>query len=274
MTGDTMNPRRHGLPHLLGPRWLTVLLTAAVLGVAFSGCPPPVVRSKVPDQDIIKANEAARDADLAFARKDFYSALIKYLEASRLNPNSEFIFNKLGIAYSQLKYYAEAVTAFQRSIELNPKYPFSYNNLGTVYFAKDDKKKAEKYFKKAIGINGNIASFHVNLGTLYFEKKKFDKGMAEWRKGLAIDPAALNRTEGISLAAATGRAQSMDRSYSMARLYAAMGDADRALDNLQQAVNAGFTDIEAIRKEADFDPIRNDEKFIEFMKTLVLLTRK
>ena len=84
-----------------------------------------------------------------------------YLDASRSNPNSEYIHNKLGITYSQLKYYREASDAFYRSIVLNPKYPFSYNNLGSVYFALDEKKRAEANFKKAISLNPNVASFHI-----------------------------------------------------------------------------------------------------------------
>ena len=124
-------------------------LFLCVLSLLLSGCAlPRVVRVPVPAEDIIKANECARDADLAFARRDFYASLIKYLEAAKPNPNSEFIQNKLGITYSQLKYYTEATNAFQRSIGLNPKYPYSYNNLGTVHFATGEKKEAEKLFKR------------------------------------------------------------------------------------------------------------------------------
>lgn len=268
-----MNPCRQFRTSKVGFKRIFISMIACLFAGAFlTGCPPPVVRVPVSAESVIKANESAREADLAFARKDHYAALIKYLEASKLNPNSEYIYNKLGIAYSQLKYYSDATAAFQRSIGLNPKYPYSYNNQGTVYFAKDEKRNAEKYFKKAISIDSNVASFHVNLGTLYFERKQFEKGLAEWRKGIAIDPAALGRSEGVSLAAATGRA-SMERNYFMARVFAAMGDAERAVDSLQQAVNSGFTDIEAVKKETDFDPIRQHARFIELMKTLETLAK-
>ncbi len=250
-----------------------MLLFSLVVSLAFTGCPHPVVRVNVTPENVIRANQIALDADLAFTRKDFYAALIKYLEAGRLNPNSHYIQNKIGIAYSQLKYYQEAADAFLRSIGLSPKYEFAYNNLGTVYFAADDKKRAERYFKKAISINGNVASFHINLGTLYFEKKKFDKGMAEWRKGLAIDPGIMSKSEGISLAAAGRRVNLGEKSYFIARLYASQGDVDHAVESLKQALAAGFTNIEAIRNERDFDPIRQEEKFLAFMKTAEVLAK-
>ena len=161
---------------------------------------------------------------------------------------------------------------YERALSLNPDDALAHNNLGTVYFATGDKKKAEKAFKKAIGINEKIASFHVNLGTLYFEQKKFDKGMAEWRKGLALDPGIMGKSDGINLAAA-GRGPSPEKSYTMARIYASFGDVERALDNLQAALNAGFTDINLIRKEPDFDKIREDARFVAFMRTAAILTR-
>jgi tetratricopeptide (TPR) repeat protein len=237
------------------------------------GCAPKIVRINVPPENVIRANQVAQDADLAFARKDYYAALIKYLEAGRLNPNSEYIYNKTGITYSQLKYYTEASSAFLRSIGLNPKYPYSYNNLGTVYFAINDKKRAERYFKKAISLNEKVASFHVNLGTLYVEQKKLDKGIAEWKKGLNIDPNALSRSEGISLAAAGSRTNTGERNFFMARLYASMGDADHAVESLQQALNAGFLDLQALKNEKDFDPIRENEKFLAFMKAAEVLSK-
>ncbi len=244
-----------------------------LIGLLLTGCAPTVVRVPVPPENILRANEASREGDLAFARKDYYASLIKYLEASRNNPNSEYVFNKLGIAYSQLKFYTEATAAFERSIGLNPKYPYSYNNLGSVCFAQADLRKAERYFKKAVSINGDVASFRVNLGTLYFERKKNDKALAEWRKALSLDPSIMTKSEGISLAAGSSKATSVDRNIFMARIYAAMGDATHAVENLQQALSNGFSNLDLIRKEPDFDPIRQNEKFVEFMKTASLLTK-
>ena len=244
-----------------------------ICSVVGAGCPPKVVRIEVPAESVVRANQVAQEADLAFARKDHYAALIKYLEAGRLNPNSEFIQNKIGITYSQLKYYTEATSAFLRSIGLNPKYAYSYNNLGTVYFAINDKKHAEKYFKKAISLNGDVASFHINLGTLYIEQKRLEKGMAAWKKGLDLDPNALRKNEGISLAAAGSRTNTGERSFFMARLYASMGDVDHAVESLQQALNAGFLNLQALKTEKDFDPIRQDEKFVAFLKTAEVLNK-
>ncbi len=234
-----------------------------------AGC-HKVVQVRVTDEDILKANSAAQEGDLAFNRKDFYSALIKYLESSRYNPNNAFVFNKLGIAYLQLKYYQEAVTSFTRSINLNPKYPSAYNNLGSAYFAQKDLKKAEKYYKKALNMKNDEASFHMNMGSLYFERKKYEKGMEEWRKGLALDRNVL-RNSAVSLVG--NSASSAERRYFMARLMATSGEVDLTIEYLKQAITDGFTDIDAIRKQPDFDHVRQDKRFIDFMENAEVLIK-
>jgi tetratricopeptide (TPR) repeat protein len=242
---------------------LALCLLIASLSV---GCWPAIVRVPVAAEDIAQSNTLAQEGDVAYARKDYYAALIKYLEAGRLNPNSWLVNNRIGIAYSRLKFYTEAIAAFDRSIALNPKYPYAYNNIGSVYFAASNKKRAEANFRKAIAIKDDEASFHINLGTLYFENKKYEKGLQEWRKGLRLDPDIVKRSEDASLVAASSQKNSAEKSYFTARLYAAMGNVERAVENLQQALSNGFTNLEAIRTEKDFDPIRQDEKFLAFMR--------
>jgi tetratricopeptide (TPR) repeat protein len=251
----------------LGPLIRRILETAFILILsAAAGCRPAVVHVKVSPEDLKRANAAITEGDIAYARKDYYAALIKYLEAGRLNPNSEYAYNKIGITYSHLKFYPEAIAAYTRSITLNPKYPYSYNNLGSVYFASGDKKKAESYIRKAIGMKEDEPSFHVNLGMLLMENKKYDKGLQELRKAISLDPDVFKRSDIDSLAAASSQLNNAERCYAMARFFASAGNADLAVENLQQALSNGFTNLEAIRTEHDFDSIRQNDKFIAFMK--------
>ncbi len=252
-------------------RALTAGLLFITICIFLSGCHKKVVKVFVTPDDVQKASAASQEGDMAFGRKDYYAALVKYLESARLNPNNEVTYNKLGIAYSQLKYYDQAITSFGRSIELNPKYSFSYNNLGSVYFAQKSLKKAEKYFKKAISIKGNEASYHMNMGSLYLERKQRDKAMAEWRKARTLDPNILTKSSSVILSGASS--STMERRYFMARLLASSGEVELAIENLKQAIAEGFTDVDKIRKEPDFDRIRSDKRFIDFMENADLLIK-
>jgi tetratricopeptide (TPR) repeat protein len=252
------------------PRHKTLGLLLLTGCIAFSGC-HKTVKITVAQEDVQRATVASQEGDIAFNRKDHYAALIKYLESARLNPNNELIYNKLGIAYSQLKYYEQDIDAFMRSIEINRKYAYSYNNLGSVYFAQRSLKKAEKYFKKALSLKNDEASFHMNMGSLHLERKRRDKAMAEWRKGLALDPNILTKSSSVSLIGASST--SMERRYMVARLLASSGDVELAIESLKQAITEGFSNIDLIRKEPDFDRIRNDKRFADFVENAGVLIK-
>ncbi len=232
------------------------------------GCFQKGVRVTVTQEDVVKANEAAAAGDAAFERKEFYGALIKYLEAYHLNPNSEYLCNRLGIGYSQLNLYGEAIEIFRRAIAINKKYAYPYNNLGSVYFAQGNLKQAEKYFKKAISLNARDASFHLNMGSLYLEKKKKEKAMEEWRKSLALDPEIFTKRS-VANVSTTGTSL-MERHLFLARIMAASANLEGAIENLKMAFNNGFTNIEEINKSPDFDPIRKDKRFEQFIQDVTV----
>jgi tetratricopeptide (TPR) repeat protein len=250
--------------------WGSLCLVLA--GSVIAGCRPKYVRQPVPQENVLRAKEIQQEGDIAFARGDHYAALIKYLEAMRLNPYDQYLLNRLGIAYAQLKFYNEAREAFQRAVDLDSKLAYAVNNMGSVYFAQQNLGKAEKYFKKAIRIKNDETSFHMNLAALYLEKKKPEKAMSEWKKALAIDPDAFDKTSSVSLGS-SGRSSPMEKSYFVARLYASMGNVDLAIESLEQAFQYGFSDIESIEIEKDFNPIRKDARFVEFIENLSLLIR-
>jgi tetratricopeptide (TPR) repeat protein len=249
---------------------LVSILLLVLMAACVAGCLAKVPRVKVSNEDLLRSNVASQEGDAAFSRKDYYAALIKYLDACRLNPNNALLYNRLGIAYSQLRFYPDAIQSFRRSLELNSKYAYSVNNLGSVYFAQKQLKKAEKYFKKAIVMKPDEASFHMNLGSLYFEKKKTANAMAEWRKGMALDPQSLLKNAAVNLGASS---HSKEKEYFIARVYAAAGNVGMTIEHLKQAIEDGFTDIQSIEKQPDFDLIRNDEQFAAFLKDASVLLK-
>jgi tetratricopeptide (TPR) repeat protein len=257
----------------LQSHWYFCLTSLFIVGIslfAFS-CTAKSVRIKVSTEDKARADAAAQEGDVSLRNKEFYPALIKYLEATRLNPNNEIVLNRLGIAYSQLNYYREAADAFERSIKLNSKYAYSVNNLGSTLFASKELRKAEKYFKKAIRLNSQEASFHMNLGALYFEKKKPEQALNEWRKAFALNPEVFTNNSSITLSIAGQKSSYKDRDYLFARIFGVKGNTEKAIEFLEKAILNGFSDLPAIQKQKDFDSIRTDDAFVEFMKKAFFL---
>ena len=59
----------------------------------------------------------------------------------------------------------------------------------------------------------------------------------------------------------------------MARLLAYSGEVELAIESLKQAITEGFSDIDLISKEPDFDSIRKDKRFIDFVENMGLLIK-
>lgn len=259
-----------GPPKFLGNTFKNRCFRLAALFVILvsfgaAGCGPRITLVHVSEADRLKANQYVREGNEAYKNKDYYAALIKYLAAEGLNPNSGYICNYTGIAYLRLNYYENAIKEFTRSMALNSKYASAVNNLGSAYFAAGNHKKAEKYFKKAIKMKKDEASFYLNLGTLYFETKKPEKAIREWRKSLELDPDILSDNSSLSISISGENISEKDRAYFMARVYAAAGNIPKTIECLQDALMKGFSDIDAIKSNPDFDAMRGDERFKKFM---------
>jgi len=66
--------------------------------------------------------------------------------------------------------------------------------------------------------------------------------------------------------AAAGGARPATSLYNAACSYALLGDADRAIPALHEAIAAGWDDVEKIADDSDFDPIRSDPRFARVVK--------
>lgn len=245
----------------------TILLFGLLAALGGGACAGRMARVPVSEEDLRRAQVALREGDLAFARQDYYAALIRYLEGSNHNPNSEVIANRLGVSYAKLGFYDRAEETFRRTVRLNPEFAQGYSNLGAVYFLKNSLRRAERNLKKAIRLNDGEASFHLNLGTLYLEKNRVAEALEEWRRAHELDPLSLSGGSAVSLARG-GRTSPGERAFMMARLYARQGDTELALRNLRQAIALGFSDADAIRGESDFEPLRRDPRFADFLSNL------
>jgi beta-lactamase regulating signal transducer with metallopeptidase domain/Flp pilus assembly protein TadD len=114
--------------------------------------------------------------------------------------------------------------------------------------------------------------------------KRADKFAREPRNGeewfdRAYDFYHADRQEEAAAAfhrAATAGYREETALYNEACAYALMGDANRAIPTLQQALRAGWDDVDKIAEDSDFDPIRSDPRFAQVVSVnqQELITRR
>ncbi|MBI4456468.1 MAG: tetratricopeptide repeat protein [Acidobacteria bacterium] len=254
-------------------RFLGIFIAASLVVSGCAGRLPRIQKFPIPAEELAKANAAVREGDVLLARGDNYAALLKYLEAAKLNPFSEVIYNKLAIAYTKLNYYDRALDAINRSIALNRRYAFGYNTLGTIDLLRRRPASAIKNFQHAINFNPGIAFFHLNLANAHLERNEVDKAMAALRRALTLDPQVMERQGGIGVQSASVQFNDSNRYYFLARVYAEQDEEKLAIDFLRKALSGGFEDFERLKKDKGFDKLRQTQEFKDLLQEYgVMLT--
>ncbi|MGD9244134.1 MAG: tetratricopeptide repeat protein [Desulfobacterales bacterium] len=88
---------------------------------------------------------------------------------------------------SQLPYWKNGITLFERAVEATKNNYKAQNNLGTAY-AQVDIDKAVFHFKEALKIKPDYATALYNLGTSILKKGNYDEAVLYFNKAIKIDP--------------------------------------------------------------------------------------
>ena len=107
-------------------------------------------------------------ADIYMAQNDIDTAVQIYCDAIKVNNNMFLAYAKLGLALWEKNCTDEALVAYNKALELNPESDTVYNNLGVVYIdGLADNQEALKCFLKAIELNPNYTLAYFNAGRAY-----------------------------------------------------------------------------------------------------------
>jgi tetratricopeptide (TPR) repeat protein len=227
---------------------------------------PPTRQIQAPSKDA-SAQELEKQADELRSKKEYLDALDYYRAAIVKSPQSAALFNKLGIAELMLERYKDAGKDFGQALKKDRKFAEPYNNLGVVDYKRRRYGAAVKQYKKAIELAPDNASFYSNLGAAYFARKEFEQASRAYAEAIRIDPEIFEHTSHTGIAAQL--ASSEDRAhydYVLAKLYAKMGDRDRALSFLRKAMEDGYKAVNDAYTDPEFAELRKDTRFADLMK--------
>jgi len=216
-------------------------------------------------------------------------AIESCLRGLMYDPTLSEAYAALGLAYMSRKAIDEALSASQKATELDPNNFTGYWILGRLYHLCDRDREAAEMHKKAIALNPNFHTAYGDLRIVYErlgEKEKQDEILqtllevyprylaqhpddARSHIYFAIDLAQVGKTEQASAEAAKALELSPGDSlmmYNIACFYSRMGEKRLAIDLLKNSIAAGLEDYEWIKRDADFDNIRDEPEYVELMK--------
>ena len=137
------------------------------------------------------------------------------------NSNIVFLYNLLGLIYSDLGKVDLAIKTFNDGIKVNPKFPEIYNNLGRVIFrnkGEETFEQVENYYKKSIKLNNNLPEPMNNLANLYAHFNKHDEAITYYKKSISLNPNFIYAY------------------YNLSSSYIATGHFDEAIKNLKKVI--------------------------------------
>ena len=102
-------------------------------------------------------------------------------------------------------------------------------------------------YNKAITTDPNYVPAYNNRGNAYKNKGQYDKAIEDYNKSIAID------------------SKRVAAYYNLACAYSLQGNQSKACDYLSIAIEKGYKNWEHIKKDSDFNNIRNSDCYKRIM---------
>ena len=172
--------------------------------------------------------------------------------ASELDPLSLVIQSNIGMIAYFARHYDEALQQLQQVLVLDPKFPVAYWGIGMCYEQQKKYPEAIAQFQKGIEISGRsdngIASLAHAYGLAHQDSEAL-KILTELQEN--------SKTKYVS-------------SYQFALIYLGLGQNDRAMLALQDAVRERSTLLGYLKMDPRFDPLRSDPRFRQLLELIHL----
>jgi TolB-like protein/DNA-binding SARP family transcriptional activator/Tfp pilus assembly protein PilF len=221
----------------------------------------------------------ARTAE--FQQWDTAAADAHYRSALELNPLDPRALQFRALFLSRADRPDEAVAAARRAVELDPLHPGSYNNLAAVLMDAERFDEASAAYLDALRVSPEDPIILLNLANLMTRQQRWDEALGFLDRSVAVMGDDMStrlmrasillrserRDEGLRLLAELEKRDDIPR-HRLANLYSLVGDVDRILDLLEDAVDRREDGVAAIRSPTMFNGIREHPRFVRLLERI------
>ncbi|MEP6719625.1 MAG: protein kinase, partial [bacterium] len=183
---------------------------------------------------------------------NFDRALAEMRRAQELDPLSLIINANLGKAYFNARRYDEAIQQLRKTIEIDPVFFVAHHYLGSAYAMKGDFPAALAEYQKAHQLNEYDPHVLALTGRLY----AVSGNKAEALKTIA-QLKSIARERYVA-------------DYSIALIYAALGEKDQAFELLDKSYRDHTVDMLTLYYDPLIDNLRSDPRFADLQRRVGL----
>ena len=119
--------------------------------------------------------------------EQFEDAVAAYQRAIAVVPDWAYTHAALASTYAHMHRYTEALDAYKVAIGLDPNDEMIHHQLGNVYSKRGEHSTAIQHQQRAIAIAPKFAAAHYQLGLLYAQEKRWTDAIASYQTAYAHD---------------------------------------------------------------------------------------
>ncbi len=137
------------------------------------------------EQDVLRLID---EGHILEAEGRIEEALLRYLEAIRLEPSSARAHLNHGNALLSKGDLEGALSAYRTAIKHKPDYAGAYYNIGNALLGNRQFDNAVKEYQRALEIKPDYADVHCSMGVALTELGRIDDAVASYARALEINP--------------------------------------------------------------------------------------
>lgn len=199
---------------------------------------------------------------------DLDGALEKYREVlAATEKGMAALHYKVGQVHEKMEQIDDAETNYHQAVDMSGFFVEAWDALGTISLSKDQVQEAHEYFRRGVDISPGNAARQLKLGEISLELGDFETAERAFKHSISLDPSQthLFNQLGISLRRqgklkeaiaylirAIKVAETDENLYfNLARVYMDQGDKEKAMDNLEKAleINPDFKEAKDVIQE-------------------------
>ena len=146
----------------------------------------------------------------------FDDAIRAYQRAIASAPDLAYTHAALGNAYTNTHRYTEALEAYKIAVALDPDDMMIHHQLGNVYSKRGEHAAAIRHQRQAIALEPKFGAAHYQLGLLYAHEKRWDDAINAYRTAYQHDPTLVEAL------------------YNLAQAYRRIGDTTAAREQMKR----------------------------------------